>query len=132
MKIDDVPQDNSKTYYGHKRLLYAQNNKGSYTPVQSSGWDVEEAATLDAVNEYNRLAESARQSVIAGLISPLFYHMHKKRMDLPLLAQTTGQFQWQIKRHLKSKIFARLSQMQLLRYADVLDVSINELITIPE
>lgn len=132
MKIDKVPQDNSKTYYGHKRLLYAQTNEGEYTSVKSSGWDAEEQATLDAVNEYQRLADSARQDVIAGKSSPLRYYMCLKRMDLPLLAQTTGFFRWQIKRHFRPATYARLSDAKLSRYAEAIGVSIDELKTITE
>ncbi len=127
MKTDDVPQDNSKTYYGHKRLLYAQNDQGRYTSVQSTGWQAEEQATLDAVNEYQRLASEALADVQAGRTSPLPYFMYLKRMDLPLLAQTSGYFRWQIKRHFKPSIYARLSDKTLQRYADVLDVSLEQL-----
>lgn len=132
MKIDKVPQDNSKTYYGHKRLLYAQTNEGEYTSVKSSGWDAEEQATLDAVNEYHRLADVAKQEALAGRNSPLAYYMYLKRMDLPLLAQTTGFFQWQIKRHFRPAVYARLTDAKLSRYADAIGVSVDELKTITE
>lgn len=127
MKADEVPQHNSKTYYGHKRLLYAQSEKGEYTSVQSTGWDAEEQATLDAVHEYQRLAEEAKQEVLSGRASNLLYYMYLKRMDLPLLVQTSGFFKWQIKRHMKPTVFQHLSEKMLQRYADVLDVSINQL-----
>lgn len=127
MKEEQVPQDNSKTYYGHKRLLYAQNDRGEYTSVKSSGWEAEEQATLDAVNEYRRLAEEAKQEVLCGQSSNLKYYMYLKRMDLPLLAQTSGQFQWQIKRHFKPSIFSRLSDKKIQVYADLLDLDIDEI-----
>lgn len=127
MKADQVPQDNSKTYYGHKRLLYAQGDHGQYTSVQSTGWEAEEQATLDAVNEYQRLAEQAKQKVLKGQASNLLYYMYLKRMDLPLLAQTSGFFQWQIKRHLKVNVFNRLTDKKLQCYSDVLDVSVDQL-----
>lgn len=127
MKTDQVPQDNSKTYYGHKRLLYAQTEKGDYTSVQSSGWEAEELATLNAVSEYERLAEETKQEVIEGTASTLKYHMYHRRMDLPLLAQTTPYFQWQIKRHFKPNVFAKLSHTKLQCYADAMDISVEEL-----
>lgn len=127
MKTDEVPQDNSSTYYGHKRLLYAQNNEGNYTSITSSGWQAEEQATLDAVNEYARLAEEAKKEVLSGKASTLFYFMYLKRMDLPLLAQTSGFFQWQVKRHFKPATLAKLSDQKLQRYADVLDISVEQL-----
>ena len=41
MKKDDVPQDNSKSYQGQKKLLYAVDENGHYQGVASTGWDVE-------------------------------------------------------------------------------------------
>ena len=64
MRADEVPQDNSSTYAGHKKLLYARDQHGTYTQVQSSGWDVEAAATQDAVALYEQLAEQALQQEI--------------------------------------------------------------------
>lgn len=132
MKLDEVPQDNSKTYSGHRKLLYARSNDTGYTPVQSSGWNIEEAATQDAVDYYEKLAAEAAKSVSAGEYSPLFYHMYKKRMDLPLLAQTSGYYQWQIKRHFKPAIFAKLNDAKLTRYCEVLDISLTDIKLLPE
>ena len=52
MCADEVPQDQCSTYAGHKKLLYAQDATGEYTGVQSSGWEAEAAATLDAVAQF--------------------------------------------------------------------------------
>ena len=133
MKVDEVPQDKSKTYGGHKKLLYAQDAKtGSYSSVNSSGWEIEETATMDAVEEFEQWAASAKQEVDKGNSSPLLFHMFDNRMDLPLLAQTSGFFQWQVKRHLKPNVFSRLSDKKLKRYADVLGISIETLKGIPK
>lgn len=132
MRSDDVPQDNSSTYAGHKKVLYAQNAAGEYVSVQSSGWEIEEAATCDAVKEYEQLAAAALLEVLAGKKSPLFYHMYRARMDLPLLSQVSGIWRWRIKRHFKPRHFARLSEQRLQQYADIFDISLAHLKTIPE
>lgn len=131
MRFDQVPQDNSSTYAGHKKVLYAQDASGHYVTVQSSGWAVEEAATCDAVAEYEALAEQARLEVLAKIKSPLLYHMYQSRMDLPLLAQVSGVWRWRIRRHCKPQHFARLTQKQLQSYADIFDISVAELKTVP-
>jgi hypothetical protein len=95
--------------------------------VQSAGWEVEEIVTRQAVEDLNRLAEDARQRVAAGLTSALEYHMHKARMDVPLLAQTTGLWQWRIRRHFRPAIFARLSPALLQRYAEAMGLSVDQL-----
>lgn len=131
MRSDQVPQDNSSTYAGHKKVLYAQDASGHYVRVQSSGWAVEEAATTDAVAEYEMLAERARLQALAKVQSPLVYHMYRSRMDLTLLAQVSGIWRWRIRRHFNPRHFARLTQRQLQRYADIFDISVAELQTVP-
>lgn len=132
MRSDEVPQDNSSSYAGHKKLLYAQTGEGNYVSVQSSGWAVEEAATCDAVAEFDRLALQALLTVKAGQKSPLYYHMYAARMDLALLAQVTGMWRWRIKRHFNPIHFAKLSDALLNRYADVFNIPLAALKTTPD
>jgi hypothetical protein len=49
VKLDEVPQDASPTYAGHKKLLYATTADGEYCTAQSSGWEAEAFATELAV-----------------------------------------------------------------------------------
>ncbi len=132
MKKSDVPQDNSKTYGGHTRILYAKNDSGGYETVESSGWESEEFATMMAVAELNQLTESAKQRVLRGQSSPLEYHMYSKRLDLTSLSQATGYFQWRIKRHLRPNIFNRLSDKKLAPYAEVMGISVDQLKSVPK
>jgi hypothetical protein len=131
MKDDSVPQDKASTYEGHKRLLYAVDKHGNYDGVQSSGWEVEEYATLAAVDEYNQLTREAFDRASAGVTSALEYHMYAHRMDLALLAQVSGLFQWRIKRHFKPAIFKKLNQELLRRYSDALNMEIADLQKLP-
>jgi hypothetical protein len=132
MRSDQVPQDNSSSYAGHKKLLYAQTDAGDYVGVKSSGWEVETAATYAAVEEFAQLAQDALRAVKAGTHSPLYYHMYASRMDLLLLAQVSGLWRWRIKRHFQPKHFARLSGALLDRYAEVFDIPRAQLQTTPD
>jgi hypothetical protein len=85
MLDNEVPQEGNSTLGGHRKAIYARGADGKLHIVQSAGWEVEEIVTLQAVEDLNRLAEDARQRVIAGQTSPLEYHMHRVRMDVPLL-----------------------------------------------
>ena len=51
-------------------------------------------------------------------------------MDLPILASYVGLWKWRVKRHFKPKVFNKLSRGTLQKYAEIFDVSINELINI--
>jgi hypothetical protein len=127
MLESEVPQEGNTTLGGHRKALYARGADGKLQIVQSAGWEVEEIVTRQAVEDLNRLAEDSRQRVAAGQTSPLEYHMHKARMDLPLLAQTTGLWQWRIRRHFRPAIFARLSPALLQRYAEAMGLSLDQL-----
>lgn len=132
MKKQDVPQDNVRTYGGHKKVIYATNEQGEYETIGSSGWDTESFATLMAVDELNSSMVDALERAIAGQCSPLEYHMYARRFDLTGLSQATGFYQWQIKRHFKPTTFEKLPQRKLARYLDALEISSTELQSLPE
>ena len=131
MKKNDVPQDQSPTYEGVKKLIYAVSDDGHYEGVKSSGWEVECFATELAVSDLKSQALESYQLAKQNIISPLAYHMAVFRFDLTSLAQCTGFFQWQIKRHLKPQVFGKLSMKKLQIYADVMNISIEMLKALP-
>jgi len=132
MEQKNVPQDNSATYQGQKKLVYAVDETGHYTGVQSTGWEVESFATQMAVDDLQQQTDEALLQAQQGEVSPLAYHMLRLRFDIVSLAQTTGFFQWQIKRHLTPKIFNKLSQKKLAVYSDVMKLTIDELQSLPK
>ena len=131
MKKADVPQHHNKSMAGQRKALYAQDDDGQFAIVPSSGWDAEEVVLDQAIAEFQRLTEDAFQRASQGLTSPLEYHMFKSRMDVVVLAQATGFFQWQVKRHLKPGAFAKLSARKQLRYEEALDMSAAQLQQLP-
>jgi len=132
MDINNVPQDNSETYANMKKAIYAKDKDGKMQTVGSTGWDVEEIATKAALEDIEKSIHDAYEEVRAGRKSPLYYHMFDARMDLLVLAQSTGFFQWTIKRHFKPEVFRKLSEKKLLEYCDVLGKTVDEIKTIPE
>lgn len=126
MEINDIPQDNSKIFRGQRKVVYATKD-GNYQTATTNGWETEEFATEQVVEELNQLTAEALDAVKRGEKSPLFYYMYRYRFDLPCLAQATGFWQWQIKRHFKPRVFAKLSDKVLERYAEVFRVSTLEL-----
>ena len=127
MLTNEVPQEGNATLGGHRKALYARGANGRLRIVQSVGWEVEEIVTRQAVEDLNRLAEEARQRVASGLTSALEYHMHKARMDVALLAQTTGLWQWRIRRHFRPAVFASLSPALRQRYAEAMGIGADRL-----
>ena len=132
MNTEQVPQQKISTYSGNKKAIYATGQDGTYTIVASTGWSVEEDVTKQALFELERLAEKAYQEVAAGTYSPLYFHMYNRRMDLPTLAQSSGFFQWRVKRHFRPEIFNKLSNKAIAAYCEALGLSRETLCSLPE
>jgi hypothetical protein len=127
MLDSEVPQEGNSTLGGHRKAMYARGADGKLHIVQSAGWEVEEIVTKQAVDDLLRLTEDARQRVLAGQTSPLEYHMYRVRMDVPLLSQASGVWQWRIRRHFRPAIFAKLSPRLLTIYADAMGITVDQL-----
>ncbi|MEN0105811.1 MAG: hypothetical protein AAGC84_05220 [Pseudomonas sp.] len=127
MKLDEVPQDHSSTYGGHKKLVYAVDASGHYQGSGSDGWEPEAFSTQLAVEEFERQEAEAEAGWQRGELSPLKCLMFRYRMDEPALAQITGLFQWRIRRHFRPAIYRRLSPALLARYAEAFDLPLATL-----
>ena len=130
MKIDDVPQEKNKTLNGVRKAVYAVDAEGNYTTVASDGWHAEEIVTTQAVEEFERLSHLAYIESKKGLASPLAFHMYQNRMDISLLSQTTGFFQWTIKRDFRIAVFNKMSEKRLQAYADVMGIEVEDLLSV--
>ncbi len=129
MDVNEVPQD-SLEYKDRdklKKLVYAVGKDGKYTGVGSSGWDPENVATKQAWDAIEEELAETMKGVQAGTVSPIAWYMQKKLMDLPLLAQYVGKWQWQVKRHMKPQVFNELSDKMLEKYASVFEITVDEL-----
>jgi len=131
MRDDEVPQEGNATLGGQRKAVYARAADGRLHLVSSAGWEVEEIVTRQAVDEFHKLAEAARQRVLAGTSVALEYHMYRARMDIPLLAQATGIWQWRVRRHLRPAVFARLPARLRARYATALGITPAQLEQLP-
>ena len=126
MKKEDVPQDVSALGKITKEVCYATDSEGKYTTQLSKGWDIKITALDKAWEDIDTRIANARQKVLNGEASPLLFFMEHGIMDLSLLADYTGFWQWQIKRHLKPDVFNKLSDKKLQRYAEVFNVSVED------
>lgn len=132
MESRAVPQDRVATHNVTRKAIYATNKNGDYEIVPSSGWEVEAAVTLQAVDEFARLAAVAYEKVLAGDMAPLYFHMYNCRMDIAVLAQASGISQWRLKRHLQPAVFAKLAPKIVMRYAEALGLTVEELYKLPK
>jgi hypothetical protein len=130
MKKNEIPQDPSGLDKFTKEVCYAVDDSGNYTTQLSSGWEVKSDALGITWEDINKTVERAKQAVIKGELSPIAYYIELRVMDLPIVSAYTGFWKWTIKRHLKPSIFSKLSNSILQKYADLFEVSVDELKTI--
>lgn len=128
MKKDEVPQDKSNLKSANiKELCYAVDDNGEYTTVSSSGWNPKTIALNQAIEDINKRTQEAKERVLNKKTSPIEYYMEYHKMDIAILSSYVGYWKWRVKRHFKPYVFEKLSQNQLQKYADVFDISIEQL-----
>ncbi len=127
MKKEDLPQDPGALDNFTREVCYVKNKDGKYETALSRGWDVKKEALDNAWVEVNERIEEARQAVINGEKSPVYYFMELRLMDIPLLSGYTGFLGFFVKRHFKPAVFKGLSDRKLSRYAAAFDITLDEL-----
>ena len=114
-----------------RRACYALDANGQYVVVPSKGWEVEKIVNAQANAEVAAGIAKAQRDVLEGRASPLAYHMATRQMDVALLAANAGIWSLRVRRHLKPEIFNRLPQRLLQRYADALNLDVQQLRAVP-
>jgi hypothetical protein len=128
MKKKDVPQDDENLFEGKFKVVkYAVDDDGNYGTVGSVGWEPENTVLNKAWEEINRKVEETKKKIEAGELSPLAYHMEKHILDVGMLSQYVDQSRRTVSKHLEPKGFESLDEKMLQRYAEVFDISVEEL-----
>ncbi|MNU12978.1 hypothetical protein D3C71_10120 [compost metagenome] len=128
MKKQDLPQDESNLQSANMtEVLYVTDENDNYTTANSIGWDAKKAALEESMELINERIEEAKQNVANNLVSPIVYFMELNKMDVQVLAAYVDMWQWTVKRHAKPKIFKKLSDSTLKKYADAFGISVEEL-----
>lgn len=127
MKIKDLPQDPSILDKFTKDVVYGEDESGNYTTGLSRGWKVKADALNIAWEDIEQRINEAKQKVNNGEASPVLFFMELRLMDMTTIAAYTGFWKWQIKRHLQPQIFKKLSEKKIRKYAEVFEVSVDDL-----
>lgn len=131
MKKEEVPQDKSNLESANFReLCYAIDENGEYTTANSTGWEPKTVALNNAIDEINERIEDAKKRVLEGKTSPIEYYMELHKMDVGILASYVGLWQWRVKSHFKPSVFKKLKNYTLQKYAEVFEISVDELKTV--
>jgi hypothetical protein len=129
MKKEEIPQDLGALGKITGEVVYAVDESGKYTTSLSNGWEIKSSALDVAWKDVHERIEAARQKVLRKEASPILFFMELRVMDIPIVAAYTGFWKWQVKRHLKYPVFEKLSESRLVRYAELFEVTVEELKT---
>lgn len=128
MKKDEIPQDDGALANHFRELCYAKDDNGNYTTGLSTGWEVKNVALDQAWDEIHTRIRETAMLIKQGKKTPLAYFMEVSLMDSKLLSQYIGKFHFVVKRHLnKPSAFSKLSDPELIKYARIFDVSLEDL-----
>ena len=128
MKKKDVPQDDENLFEGKFKVVkYAVDDEGNYETVGSSGWEPENVVLKQAWDEINKKVQGTLVKIEAGELSPLAYHMEKNIMDVGMLSQYMDISKRNVGKHLEPSRFNNLDEKTLNKYAEVFDITVEEL-----
>jgi len=131
MKISEVPQERGIVPEGLHEICYAVDEGGSYVRVGSAGWEPKNVANDQAWEIIKAQISDALESIHAGRLSPLAFHMAINQMTVGLLSKYVRMNRWRIRRHLKPDVFKRLRPEMLRRYAEVFEIPVEQLLKVP-
>lgn len=128
MEKDKVPQDTGITGGVTREVQYAVNKDGKYEKVLSKGWEPKNIVNELAWDDIQDNINIANEKIRNEKASPLLYFMAKSIMDTSLLANYIELPKWKVKKHLKLKSFNKLNEERLESYANIFEISVDELI----
>lgn len=131
MKKDQVPQEQNDFNFWPLGY-YAVDEKGNFDCVSSVGWQATNEGWGDKLAQMRELYREARGAVERGEKSPLHYHMMVRRFEPALLASYLGLWTFQVKRHLRPKVWEKLPARMHERYAKFFQITVEELKKLPD
>lgn len=129
MKKEEIPQDLGALGKITGEVCYVVDESGKYTTVLSNGWEVKSSALDVAWKDVEQRIAAAAEKVKSREASPILFFMELRVMDIGIVAAYTGFWKWRVKKHLKYPVFEKLSDATLTRYAELFEVSLEELKT---
>jgi len=111
----------------YRELFYSFDQEGNYNKKVRFHDDADKAFIEQFWDFQIDRIEEARQKVLSGEKSPLYYFMEKTLRDPMTLSSQVGISVWRVKRHFRPNVFKRLSEKTLGKYAETFEVTIEEL-----
>ena len=127
MEKNQNPGFKDQDFGQSKELFYYYQDGGNYD--KKVGFHPESDAVIlqQAWDLFKERIEAARKKVIDGETSPVVYYMEKNLLDPLNLSMMAGISIWRVKRHFKPRVFQRLNEKTLEKYATAFNITIDQL-----
>ena len=107
-------------------IIYVEKEDGKYGPIQTGSY-----ITSNYLDDYElkrkNLEESLRTRIQKREISPVYYYMVLEDLTISELASRVRIRKGKVKKHLRHEYFKLINNEMLLQYADVFNVSVDDL-----
>ena len=134
-KKDDIIESDERKddliYTYNRELFYSFDKNKGFSRKVSYQYDANQTIIKQSWDAAEERQNEMKQKVKEGKLSPIAYYMEKNLMEVPMLAAYVGYRKWKVRCHLNPKKFAKLKPEQLKKYAEVFDITIEDLKNIP-
>ena len=127
METTTNPVYTDKRYGQYRELFYHYDKPGQFEKTVGFHGETDRVTLQQAWDLFHERIEEAREKVHAGIESPIVYYMEKTLVDPLNLSMLAGISLWRVKRHFKPRVFKRLNEKTLQKYAVAFNISIEEL-----
>jgi len=90
-------------------------------------WEKRFDASAVVMTKHSQEIENVRQQVLSGQLSPLAYHIQTNLFNVKLLSSYAKIPKRHIKKHLQPENFNQLDEETLKKYAEVFEITVEEL-----
>jgi len=127
MEENSNPVYTDQRYGQSRELLYTYDKDGQFHRNVGYHGEPDRVILQQAWDHFGERIEDARQKVLAGKASPIAYYMEKLLADPLNLSMMVGMSLWRVKWHLRPAVFKRLNEKTLNKYAEVFNISVEQL-----
>jgi hypothetical protein len=108
-------------------ILYVEKEDGKYGPIQTGSY-----ITRNFLDDYElkrrHLEDTLRNKILDKEVSPIYYYMILEDLTISELAARVKQRKAKVRKHLEYGSFNSIKSEILKQYADVFNVSVNEMV----
>ena len=127
MESEKNPVYKDKKHGQFRELLYNYDPKGNFEKNVGFHCEPDRVILQQAWDLFNERIEEARQKVLAGQASPIVYYMEKILADPLNLSMMAGIPIWRVKWHFKPRVFKKLNDKTLQKYAEAFNITVEQL-----